>query len=215
MGWIGIMSLPTSIQVIGGLVGKSGSVGAGNTIPAGTFYGPQSSTGECADGTTISYEPDGTPTSASAGLRFVFSRASISGSSGFKITVENAGSQNATWYNTSLVGSVLTSAVTMYENNNVTPTEIKMNWSAVSGGNVGNNSASTSGAYVEDTWTATGSDGVSIQKDFDSSASAGSGAYSLNQTFWTVEFWGKATGYDDTLLATLAIMTEAEAESAF
>lgn len=91
----------------------------------------------------------------------------------------------------------------IYENRTTVPTAVKMIYRIQGSSN-----------SVDLGWTNTPNvgDGRSVQ--FSASASAGAGADDFEGRTYEVEFWGRASGYNDTKLATFLLRVEAYADGA-
>jgi hypothetical protein len=163
-----------------------------------------------------------TEVSMSNSIDVRFSRQLISGSSGFQIdirqnTVSTGGSSpiiSSKWYDTSNVESNLTTSyVSIYQNKAVIPTAIRMVWTKTVIYNIAGASSETS-SYDEGDWQSVTANGDNILVTFLTGAFADQNPNDSSiYVRYDIEFWGRASGYDDTLLVTYRIELDSSASS--
>lgn len=150
------------------------------------------------------------------------------GSNGFEIEARDDGTfangdfttESATRYAVGGASSTLTTAAfdnaqDVYTLNGFTPTAIKMKYALETNTVVGASSIyqTYSNSYVNDTWLTTSSVGNNIQLLLGAGAGAAPTAQNVRDATWTVEFWGRVSGYDDTKLWTIEVRCRADAEA--
>jgi hypothetical protein len=197
------MSLVHTFRIIAGHMSLGDGHGSGGlpAIPAGVFIG-RDSPELVATASDYDFDTIGGSSSATAQIEFRIYRKNISGSSGFEITISRTlGTGNAFWYNTANVQASLTATeVSLYTNTTAVPTEVGIKRNIDS-------------APV---YTVTGSDGIykNALLSVTASTSAGGGTQFVTESFNdTFEFWGRASGYADTLLGSFTGTVSASAES--
>jgi hypothetical protein len=196
-----------------------------------TPIGREASTGlKVADSSGDNYN-DTSSSSMTNTVSTRFSRQLIGGVAGFQIDVNSdfgaSGSAigypivNSDWWDTSNVSSTLDNTyVTIYQNNSVVPTAIRMLWTETilfNGGPItlSNEVATTNGSsYSEGDWVSVSTTGDNILTSFTTTATAQTSTASSAITVrYDIEFWGRAAGYDDTLLGTYRIEVASSAST--
>jgi hypothetical protein len=218
------MSIPHTFQVIAGLVPGTGgnSIPTSGSDPAVTITGRTSSyVVECFG---ADYEIGQGQSGSSAEVDFRFTNDN----GVFKIEVRGDafGNDNPTaeWINQSNVRADLDpiTFTTIYENT-TTPTAIKMVWveDAAPNTNEGQDATYTattnSGSYTNGNWyNVSNTNYINLNFDVETRADSDAGtpingSDSYSETI-SIEFWGRASGYDDTLLITFTAFLMAEAD---
>lgn len=186
-----------STSVVASAIGYDGSAGSSTPIPTGSILARQAAVGLAASTDDDDYQNDGSPASASSSLTFTLSRDA---GSAFKITVRAGSGDTAGWTDAAGASFTLTtSEVTIYTNSNVTPEAIRI---------------TGSGGY-DSGWVSTPTDLISVQASITASAATGggTGTDSANSGAVTYQFYGRASGYADTLLVTYSGQATAYAET--
>jgi len=150
------------------------------------------------------------------------------GSNGFEIEARDDGTfangdfttESVLRYAVGGTSSTLTTAAfdnaqDVYTLNGFTPTAIKMKYGLEYFTNVGAGITyqTYSNSYTNDTWLTTNNVGDNIQLLLGTSAAASPTAQNVRDATWTVEFWGRVSGYDDTKLWGIEVRCRSDAEA--
>lgn len=213
------MSISSIFNIVGGMIGKSGETIAGapsgNPIPAGTYTGDNATSTTYAAGEIVAYVSDEETNTdnivtAFARVDFIIEKTAT----GMKVTVAagagNGGAGANTWYNQSRTPTTLTATpVTIYTNDNATFTAFKVEqtidlaYGGVSSGTWDDNG----GDYVST--PSTGSTVTYVRSCIAGENIIGSSTTNIVQA--VISIYGRATSYDDTLLARFAFYLQADA----
>ena len=178
------------------------------TIPSGTFIAQKDNEGSGLAAYIRDQESsdDGETVFASAKMTTRFSREN----DGFAIKIELDQANNSRlWYQpVDIPNTLTTSPITIYTNTNVVPDEIRMVYNATI------EPIGLVGADIDLGWQSTPSNGIEQSLTLSANASAGAGGEDFNGRVYTVKYYGRADGYDDTLLATFKYRVQAYAEGA-
>lgn len=213
----GVMSTPSTFNIVGGMIGKSGEAptggGTGNAIPAGTYTGNDATSSTWTASEVVAVVLDEETNSDENVI--AFSRIDFTiekTATGMRVQVaQGLGTGPSVWYGTSGIGSsnTLTSTpVTIYTNNNATFTAFKVEQTiAVAGGSSSGTWDDNGGDYVST--PSTGSTVTYSRSRLASENIIGSTTFEVTRV--VIAIYGRATGYDDTLLARFAFEVQAEA----
>ena len=206
--------------------GSGSSIPTAASDPAVTLTGRTSSYVGDLFGSDYDFDSGGAAQSAS-GADIDFRFTNNNGDFKIEIRGDADGNDNPTaeWINQSNTRANLsaTNFTTIYTNTTA-PTALKMVWTesalpdTTEGQNAYYTATSNSGSYTNNTWHNVPSSGNYINLNFDISTMADDDANNpINQSDTyietiSVEFWGRASGYDDTLLVTFTAYLLAEAD---
>ena len=212
------MSIPTVFNIIGGLIGKSqeigdGAGGGGSAIPAGTYTGNDATgTGWLAsEVVAVALDEEvNTDQTAIAFCQLTFTCEKTA--SGMVVKVANTiGTGPSVWYGTAGLGdsNTLTSTpVTIYTNNNATFTAFKIIETVDTPTGTSNGTYDDNGGdYVA--VASTGSTVTFIRSRLASEELIGANTFEIARS--VISIYGRASGYDDTLLARFGFEVQADA----
>ena len=179
-----------------------------NNIPQGNFIAqrPDEGFGIAALIRDEQISDGGESVAAGAKMTTRFSREN----NGFAIKIElDEANDIKLWYEPiNSPNTLTTSPTTIYTNTNVVPDAVRIVY------NLEVLPLGFTGPDIDLGWQSTPTNGIEESISMISRARAGAGADDFNGNVYTVKYYGRANGYDDTLLATFKFQVEAYADAA-